>query len=153
MHYFMSTEKQPEILQQLADKHGIRSPWSPAYFLNTRAPILKIQGFWYRADIVCGTNNIHSMNAIYDTIQKIPKDCAKWQNVVILRTETPLEVLEKIRNLEDKGYLIRYDVEKPETFIPIRKENFESSIVYETVKPWLAENQDFPSFIKKTLKS
>lgn len=73
--------------------------------------------------------------------------------LLFLRAETPFEVLEKIRNLEDKGYLIEYDVKKPETFIPIRKENFESSIVYETVKPWLAENQDFTSFIKETLKS
>lgn len=93
------------------------------------------------------------MNARYDTLREIPKDYSKWKNVVILRAETPLDVLEKIRNLEDKGYLIGYDVKKPETFIPIRKENFESSIVYETVKPWLSENQDFQSFIKETLKS
>lgn len=121
MHYFMSTEKQPEILKRLADKYGTSSPWSPAYFLNTRAPILKIQGYWYRADIVCGTNNIHHMNAKYDTLREIPKGYSKWKNIVILRAETPFEVLEKIRNLEDKGYLIEYDVKNLKHLYPFEK--------------------------------
>lgn len=144
MHYFMSTEKQPELINQLIKKHGDDSPWSPAYFfLNTRAQVLKLQGFWYRSDIICGTNNMHSMKARYDTLSKskIPNDYTKWKNIIILKPETPFEVLEEIRKIENNGHSVDYDITKPETFSPIRKENFEKSPVYEIVKPWLAENQ------------
>ena len=94
MIYYISTTKQPNLIKTLIEKFGKSSPWSPCYMLcNTQ--VIYLQGFWYRPDIVCGKNNMHSMDASFWSIADLDElnKLNSKSNCVFLKPETPIEII------------------------------------------------------------
>ena len=148
MIYYISTTKQPNLIKTLIEKFGKSSPWSPCYMLcNTQ--VIYLQGFWYRPDIVCGKNNMYSMDASFWSIADLDElnKLNSKSNCVFLKPETPIEILYKIIEIENSMYKVSYDINDEKTFVPIRKENYQDNkLLMEIINLWLLEKQTIKEF-------
>ena len=117
-------------------------------------PFIKLQGFWFRSDIISGRgkHNFHYMNSTFCGTDNVILAKERFNGGVILKPDTPFEVIEAICKYEDAAYKFNHtDWGDKEQDTPIRLNNWETTHkeLFDIVKPWLAEDQSIDSIIQQ----
>ena len=159
MNYLI--EFTPELKAKVKTKYG-DGTWGKDrirfYYHNnlpegfTIKPFIKLQGFWFRSDIISGRgkHNFHDMDSTFWGTDNVILAKEGWNGGVILKPDTPFEVLEAICDYEDRAYKFSHtDWRNQEQDHPIRLNNWETTHkeLFDIVKPWLAEDQSIDSLL------